>query len=305
MVTEAVLPPGARPLASHRCPPLLRDRSRAPRLATSWGRTGEWTVAQDPSAVVAFLKTHVPSGFVASGVSTSSSPTERAQYVIDQLRAFAPNVSDAGLEIGVARRNLARTTVRADAVVGWTEPRPADEYVPAADSVVIVSVIRVFQPGKPVVRRVVVTDPAAVAQIARAFGDAAASHPPLGLRLLCRRATRSRTGSRSRRRRPRLPISSRPPLRAVRCCDGRRTSEASAQRQRRSVRACGRARNRRDRAQFPVKPGSASSWRATPRTARGNRAPRGRRHREVPPRRRAPSSRPPRPRMRRAPTSRR
>ena len=42
---------------------------------------------------------------------------------------------------------------------------------------VVISVVRVFQPGKPVVRRVVVTDAATVARIVRTF-DALTVAPP-------------------------------------------------------------------------------------------------------------------------------
>jgi len=133
------------------------------------GANQEWTIAGNPTSLIAFLKNHVPRGFVASGVSTSSSPTARAQYVIEQLRAVPPNVSEAGLEIGVEAGIAGSSFVYVYGGAQWTEPRPADEYVPVADRVVIVSVIRAFQPGKPVVRRVVVTDHEEVAQMAHAF----------------------------------------------------------------------------------------------------------------------------------------
>ena len=168
MVAEAVLPPGAAP-SNAALPPRLRAPYQTPAGGNIVGAHRVWTVNDDPSAVVAFLKAHVSSGFLESGVGTSSSPTERAQDVVEQLRTLPPNVSAAGLEIGVEAGAGGTSLVNVYGGVQWTPPRPADEYVPAADGVVTVSVIRAFQPGKPVVRRVVVTDPANVAQIEHGF----------------------------------------------------------------------------------------------------------------------------------------
>ena len=138
--------------------------------------------------------------------------------VNDALLIDQENINEASLCNSASQetRGEVRTVCAADSVVGWTETRPADEYVPADDAVVIVSVIRVFQPGKPVARRVVVTDPAKVAEIARV--PARCSRRTRGWVSGCPAmpSKPSRTGSRSRRRRPRLPIWSRPPPRAVR-----------------------------------------------------------------------------------------
>lgn len=176
MVDEVVLPPGTVPSKAP-LPKLLRGPWELPAGGNIVGTNRVWTIAEEPSAVLAFLTTHVPSGFQSRGTGTSSSPTEKAQYVVEPLQGFPPNVSEAGLEIGVAAGTAGNSLVNVYGGVQWTEPRPADEHVPADDAVVIVSVIRAFQPGKPVVRRVVVTDPAKVADIARAF-DAVPVAPP-------------------------------------------------------------------------------------------------------------------------------
>jgi hypothetical protein len=176
MVAEAVLPPGAAP-SNAPLPQLLRGPWESPAGGNIVGANREWTVAEDPSAVLAFLKTHVPRGFAASGTGSSGAPTEQVQFVVEALKSFPPNVSEAGLEIGVGAGLAGTSLVNVYGGVQWTEPRPADEFVRAADDVVVVSVIRAFQPGKPVARRVVVTDPAKVADIAHAF-DALPVAPP-------------------------------------------------------------------------------------------------------------------------------
>ncbi len=75
-------------------------------------------------------------------------------------------------------------TVRVDAVVGWTPPRPDDEFVPASDHVVVVSVVR---SNGSIGRRVVVTDSQQVGQIVHSFNELAVSQggahscPPIPL----------------------------------------------------------------------------------------------------------------------------
>jgi hypothetical protein len=168
MVGQAVLPPGSTgsdvPL-----PSLLRGPFQTPSGGNVVPANRVWTVDAAPSAVVAFLKTHKPPGFEENGVGSSSSPAGQAQYVIERLHVLPPNVSNAGLEIGVGAGAPGTSLVNVVGVVQWTPLRPANELVPAADHVVIVSVVQIYQPAKPVVGRVVVSDPVKVAQITRRF----------------------------------------------------------------------------------------------------------------------------------------
>src|SRR6185437_10603843 len=69
--------------------------------------------------------------------------------------------------------------VRVDTLVGWTEPRPANEFVPAKDRAVTVRVIRAYNQrgGNPVAKTVVSSDPNVVGPIVRAFNALAVSPP--------------------------------------------------------------------------------------------------------------------------------
>jgi hypothetical protein len=175
MVAEAELPPCAVP-SSAPLPSLLRGPFQTPGGGNVVGANREWTVAESPDAVVAYLKSHAPAGFTESGVGASSSRTEQEQDVIEQLLPVPANVAEAGLEIGVEAA-AGGSLLNVYGGVQWTQIRPADEYVPSDVHVVIISVVRAFQPGTPVARRVVVTEPATVAQIARTF-DALSVAPP-------------------------------------------------------------------------------------------------------------------------------
>ena len=63
----------------------------------------------------------------------------------------------------------------------WTALRPADEQVRRTDDVAIVSVIRMFQPGKPVIRRVVITDASRVAPLVGAFNGLKVEPPGVAM----------------------------------------------------------------------------------------------------------------------------
>jgi len=178
MLARAVLPTGARPSTSA-APSVLRGPCElVPGKFVLAHRV--WTVPDDSDAVYQWLQAHPPSGFQSTGTCSSVKDpgVVQSRTVIDGLLIDQENISEAELQFGIAKNGAGGTTVRADAVVGWTERRAGDEYVPAADRVVIVSVIRAFQPGKPVVRRVVVTDHAKVAQIERAFDALRVSPSP-------------------------------------------------------------------------------------------------------------------------------
>jgi len=168
MVGEVVLPPGATP-SNAPLPSLLRGPFQTPAGGNLVQANRVWTVDASPATVIAFLKTHAPPGFEENAIGSTGSPAGSMQYVVEQLHVRPANVGNAGLEIGVAPGRAGTSIVNVVGVVQWTALRTADEHVPAADHVVIVSVFQEFQPGEPVLRRVVVSDPAKVAEITRAF----------------------------------------------------------------------------------------------------------------------------------------
>ena len=231
------------------------DRSRLRAAGTSSGRIGYGPLPRIRAQLSAFLKTHAPAGFAESAVGSSSSPTEHAQDVIQQLRIVPENVSEAGLEIGVEADPAGGSLVNVYGGVQWTEPRPADEFVPAHDHAVVISVIRVFQPGKPIARRVVVTDPAKVSAIAQTF-DVLSVAPP-GLVFNCYMLSSSAVSYRiafatSSTAKPDLVATAAPCSVTVVTVDGQR--EAGAQRLVGSVRDRGRAFTRPGHAQVRVTP---------------------------------------------------
>ena len=168
MVAQAVLPAGAR-RSDAQLPALLSGPFELPSGGNISQVHTEWIVFGESGAITRFLERHAPVGYAFSGTAGSSNPTAHASVVIDRLRVLPANVANAGLEIGVADGKPGQVVLRVDAVVQFTAVRPADERVPARDHAVVVSVFRVIQRGKPVVRRVVVTDPARVAGLAGAF----------------------------------------------------------------------------------------------------------------------------------------
>jgi hypothetical protein len=175
-VSVAILPPGARP-SQVPMPPLLRG---------PWETTGSvnlvvanrvWKVNQEPSAVVAYLRDHAPRAFAPQGVGSVSDPASRVQYVVDLPLGTPLNVSDQALEIGVADGGAGSSLVNVVGGVQWTAPKPTEERVPGRDRVAIVSVFRTFEPGRPVVRRVVVTDATRVAELTRGFDQLRVAAP--------------------------------------------------------------------------------------------------------------------------------
>ncbi len=128
-----------------------------------------WVVSAAPGAVVAFLKTHTPQGLVAQGSGSVSSPTERVDFVTDELVSLPANIAVAGVEIGVEARG-AGSLVNVVAGAQWTPVRPASELVGPRDRVVVIRVLHAYPAGRPPVRQFVATGEAARA-IERSFND--------------------------------------------------------------------------------------------------------------------------------------
>jgi hypothetical protein len=169
MVGEALVPAGSRRTATA-LPKMLRgpwETLAGGNLVTT---KRAWATSDPPDAVEAFLVAHVPAGFDGRGGHGSvSSPTERVEYVVDQLSTLPPNIFAAGLEIGVESRG-AGSLINVVAGAQWTPVRPDVEVVGASDSTVSILVLHAFPAGRPAIRRVVVTGASARA-IVRAFNE--------------------------------------------------------------------------------------------------------------------------------------
>jgi hypothetical protein len=169
MLAQAVLPTGARPSTSA-APSVLRGPCElVPGQFVLAHRL--WTVPDDPDAVYQWLQAHPPSGFQSTGTCSSVKDpgVVQSRTVIDGLLIDQENISEAELQFGIAKNGAGGTTVRADAVVGWTEPRPADEYVSAVDRTVIVTVLHPYEAGSPRGRRTATSDAKLVRPVVRAF----------------------------------------------------------------------------------------------------------------------------------------
>jgi len=137
-----------------------------------------WSVPAKLADVAGFLHANTPRGYTSNSGGVLTVGGVKTYFYDQQPRVLPPNVSSAQLQLSVAADGPNAVFVRADATVGWTRPRPADEFVPATDRVVIVSVIHEFQPGKPLGKRVVLTDARVVQPIVRAFNRLRVAAPP-------------------------------------------------------------------------------------------------------------------------------
>jgi hypothetical protein len=188
LLDEAVLPEGAQ-VSSAPAPDALRGPSSSPAMSNLVFAHRIWTVDESPHTVWQWLQAHTPRGFVKDGTSSGTSDGVPSWGVQDRLSVFPANTSYAELELGVAADASGKSVVRVDTEVGWTAPRPANEFVPASDHVVTVSVVREYaQRGSRVIKRVVASDPKLVEPIVRAFDalrvspDSVHSCPPITTR---------------------------------------------------------------------------------------------------------------------------
>jgi hypothetical protein len=183
MLAEAVLPAGARPSRAP-APNLLRGPSSVPAIGNLVYAHRLWTIAEDPRAVYRWLKVHRARGFGRSMTSTGKNGDVPIWGVEYDLASNPPNITEAALEYGIVSDASGHAVVRVDTVVGWAQPRPANEFVPATDKVVIVTVVHI---DDSIGKRVVVTDPKLVQPIVRAFNrlrvsppDSVHGCPPMG-----------------------------------------------------------------------------------------------------------------------------
>jgi len=183
MLNQAVFPPGAH-VSNGSVPTVLAAPGSLPAMGNLVYGRRVWALAEPPSEVYRWLQAHVPSGYAKDSTDSGIVGGVRLSSVEDRLSAEPSNISYAELEFGIAPDALGRTVVRIDTVVGWTDPRPADEFVGARDQAVILTVVHVTG---PVVKRVVATDANLVQPIVRAFNqmrvyppDVQTSCPPMG-----------------------------------------------------------------------------------------------------------------------------
>jgi hypothetical protein len=175
MLGDAWLPDGSRrstvPPPAH-----LQGPQVEPAMGNLVDAHRVWSVPGSPDAVQQWLQAHVPGGYTKSGTGTLSGPGYRIVGVQDDLASLPANVSTAELQVAIVADGN-NSIARVDTLVGWTAPRAADETVSAKDRVVTVQVVRGFEPGKPVTKTVVATDPQVVSRIVLAF-DALRLAPP-------------------------------------------------------------------------------------------------------------------------------
>jgi len=139
-----------------------------------------WKLHGDPRTVARFVNVHQPPGYMSHETGTPTFgryPSARVWQQEDQPRVLPPNVSSAEIDISIASASGGVLLVRADAVVGWTAPRPASEFVPTKDRVVTVSVVHIYEKGR-IGKRVVTADPKLVEPIVFGFNASRVAPPP-------------------------------------------------------------------------------------------------------------------------------
>jgi hypothetical protein len=177
MLDQTLLPPGAN-RSSGREPAAFGGLLGIPDIGNVVTAHRVFTVGDTPHATWQWFEAHVPRGFSRNGGSAGTELGAQLFGVDDELSAFPPNVSLATLVIRVTGNISGHTVVRVDAAVGWTAPRPADERVSGRDRVAIVTTIHVYEPGKPIGKRVVATTARLVQPIVDTFNRLAVEPPP-------------------------------------------------------------------------------------------------------------------------------
>jgi hypothetical protein len=175
MLAAFVPPPGAV-----RSAPIMVLPSPPELPATPDGvlRTGWWYVAGQPSAELAWVRAHRPSGF-SLGAWGGGSAEEFVEFSLPPVPGV---LTQRSLIVSVAGDGPGRTAIRADAEVDWEPAKPAGERIPVTAEVVTISQVPGISmlTGKPAAassRPVTVTDPAKVARIA-AVVDGLPLFPP-------------------------------------------------------------------------------------------------------------------------------
>ncbi|MGO9875421.1 MAG: hypothetical protein ACLPVY_16650 [Acidimicrobiia bacterium] len=168
MLADLVLPPGAQ--SSHETPPaLLATAQDDPGFGNLEDVHNLFTIRAVPTAVVALLMARRPHGYTNGYTSSGTIQGVRNWGIIWTLATSPMNISVAELQVGIVGGQAGTSVVRVDAVVGWTAPRPANEYVSAQDHVVVVTFIP--QVDGPVARHRIITAHEQVALLVTVFNQ--------------------------------------------------------------------------------------------------------------------------------------
>jgi hypothetical protein len=186
-------PPGAVRSARTTSPMLAapcEGPAATPDVVTT---TQWWTAPGQPTAVLAWVRAHIPArfslggwgsgGYDPPGVKPGPEPSIQHPYLwCDQfsLPVVADVLTQRWLLVTVVRHGTTQTAIRADAQVVWLPARPASERIPPDARVVTVTPVFGFQPDKklePLDPAFTVTDPAKVAKIAAVI-DGLTLFPP-------------------------------------------------------------------------------------------------------------------------------
>jgi hypothetical protein len=170
MVGEAVIPPGSRPYHG-RMPAVLHAPLEFPGTKQVVQAHAIWIVRAGLRDVAGFFKTNTPRGFTGLGTGGETLQGVPSYTVSDPLDVLPPNVANAELDVSVANGGNNLVVIRADAVVAWTPPRPAGDFVPPRDRVVTLTVLHPYAKGSPPGKRVVTSDPKLVEPIVRSFNQ--------------------------------------------------------------------------------------------------------------------------------------
>ncbi len=108
-------------------------------LAHAW-----WTTSEAPSEVLAYLKSHVPTGASQSGTgSVSDGRTGSSSELVGfEWPAVGPVLGDRELQVTVSALPGGRTGILAEAQSDWVVPRSQSERVPAAATAVRITLQR-------------------------------------------------------------------------------------------------------------------------------------------------------------------
>jgi hypothetical protein len=171
MLGETILPTGAKRSAVPP-PPILQGPLETPEIGNLVGVHQLWSVGEVPESVSSFAATHTPAGLTSDGVGAGSETrgSAKAWFVTQALTALPMNISFAELQVAVVDGDNGGSLVRADALVGWTDPRPADEFVSDRDQVATITRTQGWAPPRND-GRIVVTNQQYLRTLVAAFNQ--------------------------------------------------------------------------------------------------------------------------------------
>jgi hypothetical protein len=175
-------PPGAVRSGRTTSPLLTAPSSGPPATPDVVTATRWWTAPGQPTAVLAWIRDHIPAGFSPAGSGSGGynppgvrpGPEPSIQHTNTwfdwfSLPVVAGVLTQRWLLVTVAAHGHGQTAIRVDAQVVWLPARPAAERIPPDARVVTVTPVFGLDPNKkldPLDRAFTVTNPAKVARIA-------------------------------------------------------------------------------------------------------------------------------------------